>query len=236
VEDACGARRAAIEGRWTHTACRLEGRDCLGPVEAGTYATNRWNPYGGFTYGQVTFTLPDGWAVTYDSQAALFIGLASDYASSPDPTPWGLRAWADVAPAKQGPASCSEAAPADTTVAPGAAAIADWMADLPYLTTTRSTLQLGDLTAEVVDAEIVDGQAPCDWVTELVVSRTSKPDPFAYGIIDGQHMRIVLVDVLPGRTVAIFMDDEAHPGFGALEEVAMPIVESFVFSATPPST
>ncbi|MFL6181687.1 MAG: hypothetical protein ACJ73J_05210, partial [Actinomycetes bacterium] len=57
-EDACAVRQAAIEGQWTHTGCKLEGRDCLGIVEAGTYSTNRWNPYGEFTYGQATFTLP----------------------------------------------------------------------------------------------------------------------------------------------------------------------------------
>lgn len=235
VGDDCEARRAAIEGQWTHTACRLDGRDCLGPVEAGTYSTNRWNPYGSFTYGQATFTVPDGWAVTYDSQAALFIGLASDYAADPDPKPWGIRAWVDIAPAKQDPTECDDGADADFTVALGATAIADWMAGLPNLATTRSTLQVGDLTAEVVDAEIT-GEPTCDWGNVLVVSRTSKPDPFAYGILTDQHTRIVLVDVLPGRTAAMFLDDEGHPGFEALEAAAMPIVESFRFSPTPPST
>jgi hypothetical protein len=246
-DDACAARRAAIEGAWTHTACRLEGRDCLGIVEAGTYSTNRFNPYGGFTYGQATFTLPEGWAVTYDSQAALFLSLAGDYAANADPAPWGLRAWADVAAAKQDPAACDDNAPADPSVGPGAAAIADWMTTLPTMNATRSTIELGDLTAEVVDAEIKRGEAVCSWDggavglpggqthgNVLIVSRTSKPDPFAYGILAGQHMRIALVDVLPGRTVAIFLDDAGRPGFDALAAAAMPILESFVFSPSPP--
>ena len=38
--------------------------------------------------------------------------------------------------------------------------------------------------------------------------------------------------MLPERTVAIFLDDTAHPGFEALEKAVMPIVESFVFSHT----
>ena len=74
VDDACAARQAALEGPWTHTACKQEGRDCLGIVEAGTYSTNRFNPYGDFTYGEATFTLPDGWAVIHDTQASLFSG------------------------------------------------------------------------------------------------------------------------------------------------------------------
>ena len=58
---------------------------------------------------------------------------------------------------------------------------------------------------------------------------------FNFGIAANRHMRIILVDVLPDRTVAIFLDDSQHPGFAALEKAAMPIVESFVFSPTPPT-
>lgn len=239
-DDACAARQAAIEGQWTHTACKLEGRDCLGIVEAGTYSTNRWNPYGGFTYGEATFTLPDGWAVTYDSQAALFLGSADDYAKSVngDPEPaWGLRSWADVAAAA--PDSDCASGPTDQpdpTVGSGAANIAAWMVALPTLDATRSTMTIGGLQAEVVDVEIAEGASVCDWGVILIVSRTSKPDPFNYGVSPGQHMRFILIDVLPDRTVSIALDDSGHPGFEALEEVAMPIVESFVFSPTPPTT
>jgi hypothetical protein len=237
-DDTCAARQAALEGSWTHTACKLQGRDCLGIVEAGTYSTNRWNPYGGFTYGQATFTLPDGWAVTYDSQAALFLGLAEDYANNADPAPWGLRSWADVAAASPDSDDCSRGPTdrPDPTVGPGAASIAAWMTELPTLQATRSTMTISGLQAEVVDAEVANGASICDWGIVLIVSRTSKPDPFNYGIIAGQHMRIILIDVLPERTVAIFVDDTGHPGFEALEAVAMPIVESFVFSAAPPTT
>lgn len=235
-DDACAARQAALEGQWTHTACKLEGRDCVGIVEAGTYSTNRWNPYGEFTYGQATFTLPDGWAVTYDSQAALFIGLADDYAASADPAPWGLRSWADVAAAAPDSDDCSQGPTdqPDPTVGTGAANIAAWMVALQTLDATRSTMTIGGMNAEVVDAEVAPGASICEWGIVLIVSRTSKPDPFNYGIVAGQHMRIILIDILPERTVAIFLDDTAHPGFEALEEAVMPIVESFVFSPTPP--
>ncbi len=238
-EDACAARQAALEGQWTHTACRMEGRNCLGIVEAGTYSTNRWNPYGEFTYGQATFTLPDGWAVTYDSQAALFLGSAEDYSKSVDGDPepaWGLRSWADVAAAAPDSDDCSRGPTdqPDPTVGTGAANIAAWMVSLPTVAATRSTTMIGGLPAEVVDVEIAEGASVCDWGIILIVSRTSKPDPFNYGVSPGQHMRIVLIDVLPERTIAIALDDSGHPGFDELAEVAMPIVESFVLSPTPP--
>ena len=240
-DDECAARQAALEGQWTHTACKLEGRNCLGIVEAGTYSTNRWNPYGEFTYGQATFTLPDGWAVTYDSQAALFLGSADDYAKSIDGDPepaWGLRSWADVAAAAPDSDDCSSGPTdqPDPNVGLGAANIAAWMVALPTLEATRSTMTIGGLPAEVVDVEIAEGASVCDWGVILIVSRTSNPDPFNYGVSPGQHMRFILIDVLPGRTVSIALDDSGHPGLDALAEVAMPIVESFVFAPTWPTT
>lgn len=237
TDDTCAAREAAIAGNWTHTACKTEGRDCLGVVEAGTYSTNRWNPYGGFTYGELTFTLPDGWAVGYDSQAALFLRSAEDYAKLGNDSAWGISAWADVAAAAPDNPGCTGAPPdrADPSVPTGAANIAAWMAALPSLHVTRSAMTISGLDAEVVDAEIADGASVCDWGVVLIASRTSEPDPFNFGIVTGQHMRVILVDVLPERTVAIFLDDTQHPGFAALEKAAMPIVESFVFSSTPPT-
>ncbi len=237
TDDTCAARQATLEGNWTHTACKTEGRDCLGIVEAGTYSTNRWNPYGGFTYGQVTFTVPDGWAVDYDSQAAFFLRSADDYAKLGNDSAWGISAWADVAAAAPDNPDCSGEPPdkTDASVGPGAANIAAWMAALPSLKATRSTTTIGGLQAEVVDAEIATGASVCDWGVVLIASRTSKPDPFNFGIVANQHMRIILVDVLPERTVAIFLDDSQHPGFATLEKAAMPIVESFVFSPTPPT-
>lgn len=237
TDDTCAARQATLEGTWTHTACKTEGRDCLGIVESGTYSTNRWNPYGGFTYGELTFTVPDGWAVDYDSQAAFFLRSADDYAKLGNDSAWGITAWADVAAAAPDNPDCSGESPdkADTSVAPGAANIAAWMVALPSLKATRSTMTIGGLQAEVVDAEIAEGATACSWGVVLIASRTSKPDPFNFGIVAGQHMRIILVDVLPERTVAIFLDDSQHPGSAALEKAAMPIVESFAFSAAPPT-
>jgi hypothetical protein len=238
TDDTCAARQAALEGKWTHTACMVEGRDCVGVVEAGTYSTNRWNPYGGFTYGEVTFTLPDGWAVGYDSQAAFFLRSANDYAKLGNDSAWGISSWADVAAAAPDKPDCGSQPvdQPDPNVGTGAANIAAWMVALPSLKATRSTMTIGGLPAEVVDAEIAAGAKVCNWGVILITSRTSKPDPFNFGIAPNQHMRIILVDVVPDRTVAIFVDDSQHPGFDALEKAAMPIVASFVFSPTPPTT
>ena len=84
LDDACDLRARTITGVWDHTACNDHGKDCLGVVEAGTYSTNRFNPYGEFTYGQLTFSVPDGWAIANDTQAALFLRRATDYSNHTD--------------------------------------------------------------------------------------------------------------------------------------------------------
>ena len=228
LDDVCELRGKTIAGAWEHTACNAHGKDCLGLVEPGTYSTNRFNPYGQFTYGQLTFTVPDGWAVANDSQAALFLRRATDYASNKDSW-YGISAWADVAAAKQ---DCSDQS--DGAIGTGAASIATWMVEsLPSVIATRATIDINGLPAEVVDVHIAPNATTCDGFVSLIASRTSQPDPFNFGVFGDQQMRVVLIDIAPERTVAIFIDDNLEHSYDALAAVAMPIIESFVFTPTP---
>ena len=227
LDDVCDLRAKTITGAWVHTACNEHGRDCLGVVEAGTYSTNRFNPYGQFTYGQLTFTVPDGWAVANDSQAALFLRRASDYSNHKDSF-YGLSAWADVAAAKQ---DCSDKS--DGTIGTGAAKIAAWMETLPSVIATHTTTEVNGLPAEVVDVHIAPGATTCQGFVSLIASRTSKPDPFNFGVFGDQQMRVVLIDIAPQRTVAVFIDDALEHRYDELAAAAMPIIKSFTFAPTP---
>jgi hypothetical protein len=227
LDDVCDLRARTITGTWDHTACNDHGRDCLGAVEAGTYASYRFNPYGQFTYGQLTFTVPDGWAIANDTQAALFLRRASDYTNHKDSF-YGISAWADVAAAKQ---DCSDQP--DGTISTGAANIAAWMEGLPSVIATHTTIDINGLPAEVVDVHIAPDATTCQGLVSLIASRTSKPDPFNFGVFGDQQMRVVLVDVAPQRTVAIFIDDALEHRYDELAAEAMPIIESFTFTPTP---
>ncbi len=123
--DECAERALAISGNWWHTACWLEDRDCLGPVEPGTYATNRFNPFGDFTFGEVSFTLPQGWAVCYDSHSHLRLQPVPECS---DEVGFGIWLWADVAAPLQ---DCSFLPDPDAAL--GAANIADYLEALPTL-------------------------------------------------------------------------------------------------------
>ncbi len=249
ADDACAARADAITGGWWFTGCNDPTRNCLGAAEAGTYATNRWNPFDGFTYGELTFALPDDtWAVSNDTQAAFFLEPADRYPGASDVSPL-LAAWADVAAGTTPDGACSFEANLEPGL--GAANIADYIESLASLDVERSQIEVGGLPAEQLDVQIVPGGATCtDGGTRFVVltaSRDGVPDHDAYGVAAGQRMRVILVDVAPERTVAIYIDD-LHPdrgmpeldaagndlSFGPLAEVLMPIIESFQFHATPP--
>ena len=74
------------------------------------------------------------------------------------------------------------------------------------------------------------------------------PEPDAYGILENQTMRLILLETEPQRTVAIYIDDSDNGtsveldaagndvGFEPLVAELMPIIESFRFSPTPPPT
>ncbi len=227
LDDVCDLRAQTITGAWDHTACNDHGRDCLGVVEAGTYSTNRFNPFGQFTYGQVTFTVPDGWAIANDTQAALFLRRATDYTNHKESF-YGISAWADVAAAKQ---DCSDQS--DSTIGTRAADIAAWMASLPSVIATHTTIDVNGLPAEVVDVHIAPNATTCQGFVSLIASRTSKPDPFNFGVFGDQQMRVVLIDIAPQRTVAAFIDDNLEHRYDELAAVAMPIIESFIFKPMP---
>jgi hypothetical protein len=170
---------------------------------------------------------PDGWAVANDTQAALFLRRASDYSNHTDSF-YGISAWADVAAAKQ---DCSDQS--DATIGTGAANIAAWMQTLPSIIATHTTIDVNGLPAEVVDVHIAPGATTCQRFVSLIASRTSKPDPFNFGVFGDQQMRVVLIDVAPQRTVAVFIDDNLEHSYDELAAAAMPIIKSFTFAPTP---
>ncbi len=109
LDDECAAR-TVISGSYTHTACPRVADDCLGTVPAGAYATVSFDPFGTHTYGQLRYTLPDGWSVTADSTAHLQLRPVDERA--------GMRidVWADPVVT-----SCADAAERSTAIVAGSA-------------------------------------------------------------------------------------------------------------------
>jgi hypothetical protein len=245
IDDACPARADAIEGAWWHTGCNDPTRDCLGVIEAGTYATNRFNPFGEFTFGQLTYTVPDGWANSYDSQGSFFLEPADGYEGATDVHPQ-LAVWPDIT----APIQCT--IDPDPSVALGAANLADWIEALPQVAVERTQIEIGGLPAEQLDVRMVSDEGLCTealgWNGLVLTTSRAYPEPDAYGILENQTMRLILLETEPQRTVAIYVDDSDNGtsveldaagndvGFEPLVAELIPIIESFLFSPTPPPT
>ena len=97
TEDACAARRAAFEGEWERSACRNPDNNCLGDLEAGTYKSqfigprlDEGEPWTA-NYGAFSYTVPDGWANTYDFPDGYVLMRSADYATATEAVGWHER-------------------------------------------------------------------------------------------------------------------------------------------------
>jgi hypothetical protein len=239
IDDECQARALAISGNWWSTRCWLADRDCLGPVEPGTYMTNRFNPFGDFTFGELEFTLPAGWAVCYDSQAHLRL-IPTDTCGDDDEGS-GLRIWHDVA------ASVQDCSVDDPVVGPlpapdaefGAAGIADFLQALSTLSVQRAETVVSGLPAVQLDVTVAtnDEAQLCQGGIALTTTRHGVPQYDAFGVGTAYPMRLILVDVDAEHTVGIYLDDtNQEPRLPELARLAAPVIASFRFHPTPPTT
>lgn len=221
VGDACPARASALAGTWTHTACPVRGSDCLGTLESGRYSSVNFDPFDSDSYGQVAYTVPDGWASTLDDKARLVL-------LPPEANETGVHGvylFADVAPTS---ADC----PANTGDAVGAASIADAITASTALVTTTSQTTVSGFDATVVD--ISSESPPCGGAQPVLTSRSDSATPWALTISQGHRMRVVLVDLPDNRTMAIsVISDRAAAEYNTLLEASAAVIESLDLSATP---
>ena len=240
IDDECTPRAQALAGQWTHTACKLPTSDCLGPVDPGGQASVTFDPFDTFTYGELAYTLPSGWAVSADTQSNLFLRHANEYATlSEDGSggTQGIDVWADVTAAIP---DCSTQP--DSASGTNSAEIAAQLAANPGLIASHTTATVAGRTAEVVDVEVApnrahtcpgSGTAP---TVGLLTSRTGVPAAWRASLRPGERARVLLVDLDRRHTVAVVIHDQSTPArFNELLAEATPIVGSFAFSPTPPT-
>jgi hypothetical protein len=216
IDDECALRAADLVGTRTHTACPVGGSDCLGPVDAGVYASVTFDPLGANRYGQLEFTLPSGWAVTADSRAQLSLQPVGDDDRV------RVDVWADVAVATPG----CDGAPDAAVV--GASALADALAAHEGVDASRSETTIDDRDARVMDVAVLDGWSQVcpgegdEPFVVLLASRSGVPVSWTVGVSADDQVRIMFVDVADGRTAAIVIHWS--------NEEADSIVESFRIS------
>jgi hypothetical protein len=203
-----GTTTGETTGMWTGPCADSQDgpppRVCFGPLEEGTYTSQRFEP-------ALTFTVPAGWNNPWDTRGSFDLwtpGWSGTYLIDQP----GLYVVRDPRPDE----GC-----VDATVGTSAIEVTTWVSDHPAIAAgAPSPVEVGGLTGYQLDVSIAD-----TW-------RKSCPDgPGAVWLFDDVYlreypgfatMRLILLDLPGGGSVLIAIDEDRL-------DVAMPVVDSFVF-------
>jgi hypothetical protein len=235
--DACAERSAAIVGTWQRSQCLNPANWCLGVVEAGTYSSQYFVPAIKFgdtlraDFGALSYTVPDGWANSADWPSVYEIMRASSYAAG------GSNEGAvapDVIALLRAPSAARLDGNCPEVVEPGIGtdrtALTAWILGHPGLRVTEQpAVTIDGLEATVLDLAVAsDWTEKCDPVNPFIAAPLFVGD-YHVAVAKGDRLRVILVDLPAGTTVAITVDPEDPAAFGALIAETLPIVESFDF-------
>jgi hypothetical protein len=206
---------------------------CLGPLDEGTYTSQRFEP-------ALTFTVPAGWNNVWDTRGAFGLWApgwsdngadqGTDCRSGPSPCGYlfdqpGLSVRRDPRPIWLERDNIGEGCMprADATVGTSALEVATWVANHPAIATEApSRVEVAGLTGYLLDVSLAD-----TW-------REGCPEPRAVWLFEDLYLRdqnrypefatarLILLDLPDGGSVLIWID-------GTQVDTAMPVVDSFVF-------
>lgn len=183
---------------------------CLGPLDEGTYTSQRFEP-------ALTFTVPAGWNNVWDTRGAFTLWTPG---WSPGNTLFmapGLHVRRDPRPYE----GCVDAV--DTTVGTSAIELATWVANHPAIATEPpSPVEVGGLSGYQLDVSLADTwqkscreRAPGAAVWLFKALYLNENPGFT-------TMRLIFLDLPDGGSVMIAID-------GTQVDAAMPVVRSFTF-------
>lgn len=190
---------------------------CLGPLDEGTYTSQRFEP-------ALTFTVPAGWNNPWDKRGSFELwtpGWSDEWDDPDDPGIYlfdhpGLSVLRDVRPLE----GCSDGVYA--TVGTSANEIATWVAAHPGIAAgAPSPVEIGGLSGYQLDVSIAETWQSCP------IDGAPATVPLFDHISLIRHrgyttMRLIVLDLPDGRNVLIEID-------GKQVGAAMPVVRSFEF-------
>jgi len=245
VSDACAARGAAVAGTWWQMSCRNPQTDCVGDLDAGTYASQyitprldvSWYP----EFAGLTYTVPDGWANSQDWPNTFTLTPSSSYVKEnasgpPDGVRHEIYLFTEPAATVQDGACDNQP---DAAVGRTPAGLATWLTRQPSLTTTTPVpITIGGRPGTMLDLTLRASwskSCPGDSTPEVALLGPSGTpiNGWGFGIARGERVRLVLLDLGGGHVTGIAIDDwpavGAPSGFQALVDAAMPVIQSFRF-------
>ena len=233
----CAPREAATSGDWYRVDCKNVENGCWGELEAGTYPTQYFRPRLGVgvewqpLLGDMTFTVPDGWANSADWPENITLTPSDDYAKETGSGPWH-----EIA-VRKNPAAANQAAPCSETVDSDVPRTVDGL--LAYLQSTPS-VSAGEPTPITIDGyegAWIDVQKASSWtgrcpnasepVAMLIVG--TGEDGYSIASIGAERHRLIFLDVGIGAPLLIDIESSDPARFDALVAEAMPIIQSFTF-------
>ena len=197
--------------------CAGDTEACFGPLEEGTYTSQRFEP-------ALTFTVPVGWNNPYDTRSSFDLwtpGWSDGWEDPDDRVIYlfdhpGLSLFRDVRPRE----GCSDGVYA--TVGTSAIEVATWVAAHPGIAAgPPSPVEIGGLSGYQLDVSIADTWQSCPidgaQATVPLFDQLSLIEHPGYAT-----MRLIVLDLPDGGNVLISID-------GNQVDAAMPVVRSFAF-------
>ena len=244
TSDECETRRAAFEGQWQRSACKNTDNLCLGDLEAGTYRSQFIGPRldegeaWRANYGAISYTVPDGWANTYDFPDNYVLMRSADYAVATEPKDGAT----DLIEVSTRPGIAVQDEECTPLVKPDTGGSVDELishvTQHPGLTASvPQPITIDGHAGQMVDVSIAPswtGGCPGDPERVLLLFTERGRDMTTSGneqwaVWKTDKTRIVLLDLGGGDVVLIDIVARDPANFEALVAEAMPIVESFTF-------
>ena len=238
--DACAARQEALAGPWVRSDLAPPG-DGAATLPPGTYLTSAFDLFGqpGVS-GQVSYTVPEGWKVKEDLPETFLLHHLPDASASQPSTDTFIfllaqpRMAADFAAG----AICGP-----TGEAPGVGpSVDDIVAGIKarpgVVSTSPAAVTIGGFAGQLLDLRLAPSwiggcQAPDGPVVgmQILLGAGSETGPLV-GLDAGSPLRLILLDLTDGRTLAIAIfgiEPSQSSQFEERAAEAMPVVESFEF-------
>jgi hypothetical protein len=233
LEDDCDARAAVIPGEWLRSDCDDPRNFCLGPLEAGRYASfyldpfvpdgDPWRP----RLGAMTYDVPAGWMATGDYPTQYNIESRAGGAGT------GIYIRSEVV-ASSSADPCAEVQ--DPSIGEDAAALTERLVSLPGISATEPIeVSIGGLSGFRVDVSRDPSWTQiCPAIDDaparlLYVDRVDG-EGFSWGLEENTHMRHYLLDLGDGRALLIDIEAPTRAGYEAILDEATEIVKSMQFN------
>jgi hypothetical protein len=239
--DPCSGRASVVAGTWWKLACATDGADCYGDLDAGTYATQDFDPRvdpGGQwvpNYGALTFTVPDGWAFAADHEE--FMRLTPDYAGEranggvPTLLEGDILVVAQPYPTVGGGTCNASIPPLDTPRS--LSDIVSFLEAQPWIDTSQpATTLLDGHVVTSLDLAITPGTTPgCqgDTIPSGEYLTAWSASSWRLGFSGEQRAHLWLIDLGGGDVVAVVVHGRDEPALDGFVRAATPVIESFRF-------